>query len=134
MDKQTNTGLPKSLEEAFDLATENIEQWELDRIHQALTMDAILLDFHVTKAAVDDGFSVDELYTVILRGTPVSKDTSTSINISKDTSTSINRRRQPGINYQGQISDGRTVELKVTFSAGWYRIATAYVKGRSRRR
>jgi hypothetical protein len=124
MDKQTNTGLPKSLEEAFDLATENIEQWELDRIHQALTMDAILLDFHVTKAAVDDGFSVDELYTVILRGTPVSKDTSTS----------INRRRQPGINYQGQISDGRTVELKVTFSAGWYRIATAYVKGRSRRR
>lgn len=124
MDQRATAGLPQTLDEAFDLTTDEIEQWELDQIQVALRMDAIQIDRHAQRAALDDGFDIDEIYTVILRGEPIDKDTSTD----------ADRKREPGINFEGEISGGRTIQLKVTYDRGWYRIATTYVIGRTNKK
>jgi hypothetical protein len=99
---------------AFDFTTEQIFDWELEQIHNALLREEIDITDHARKAARDDRISPVDLLAAVLVGTPVSKDLPDNV-----------LKRVAGINFVHRLHDGRWIRVKVAF-LGNYAIITAY--------
>jgi hypothetical protein len=100
--------LPNAIEEAFDLKTEQIHRWEEDLIHVAIMEKQIRIENHGVNAAADEGIQLVDVLRVVLVGVAVSKDIPGNA-----------LRRQPGINFEGEIPDGRNIRVKVSWDQGY---------------
>ncbi len=107
---------PKTIEEAFDLETEEIRGWEIDLIRKAAAKQDIYISQHAVTAAKEDDVVLEEIIDIVEHGVPVSKDLPDNA-----------QGRATGINFEGQTVDGRTVGVKVGWFEGTgYNIITVY--------
>lgn len=97
----------RSLDDAFDLTTAEIQLWELHLIWRAIAEGLVRFDDHGDQARLDESIVRSDVIRVVLGGTPRSKDTDCSA------------RRQPGINFEGKVAGGRTVRVKVSWFLGY---------------
>jgi hypothetical protein len=95
------------LADAFDLTTTAVQQWELELIWMALDLGLITVTRHCDQAALDEAIPLDEMCRVIRRGVARSKDVGTSAG------------RHAGINFEGKISGGRRIRVKVSWWGGY---------------
>jgi len=97
----------RSLEDAFDLTTPDIQLWELHLIWRAVAEGLVRLDEHGDRAASDESITSSDISRVLVRGTPRSKD--------------IGRHahRRIGINFEGKVAGGRMMRVKVSWFAGY---------------
>ncbi|HEX3463186.1 MAG TPA: hypothetical protein VHS78_03920 [Candidatus Elarobacter sp.] len=101
------------LDEAFDLTTTDIHQWELELIWTAEDRGELRISSHARRAADDDSIPDAAIMRVVRQGVPRSKD------ITRET------RRQIGINFEGKRRRGGWLRAKV----GWldrYIVATVH--------
>ena len=100
--------------DAFDFSTSEILDWELEKIHNALLHEAVIITTHARKAARADRVTLVELLEAVLIGTPASKDLPNN-----------QLDRIPGINYEHRIKDGRWIRVKVAWIEE-YAVITVY--------
>lgn len=84
-----------SVEEAFDLTTTDIQQWELELIWSAERLGVLGLSSHARQAARDDSIPKEAIMRVVRDGVPRWKDVL------------LHATRQVGINFQGKRRGGR---------------------------
>ncbi len=97
----------RSLEDAFDLTTPEVQLWELHLIWRALAEGLVRFDDHGDQARVDESIARVDVLRIVTGGIPRSKDIARS------------GRRQPGINFEGKVSGGRMVRVKVSWFLGY---------------
>jgi hypothetical protein len=100
------------IEEAFDLTTSAIVQWELELIWKADELGLLALSPHADAAAQDEAIPPQAVRRVIRDGVPRSKDMTTETG------------RQIGINFEGKRRGG-WIRVKVTWR-GEYTVATVH--------
>jgi len=96
------------LEEAFDLTTPDIRQWELELIWAAVDLGLVEFPHHAARAAEDDAVPIKEILRVLRDGRARSKDVENM------------RKRQMGINFEGKIRGGRCIRAKVSWFRGYF--------------
>jgi hypothetical protein len=101
------------LDEAFDLTTSDILQWELELIWTAEERGLLVLSDHAKRAAQDEAIPVVAVHRIVRSGIPRSKD------VSRDS------RRQVGINFEGKRRRGGWLQAKVTWHKR-YLVATVH--------
>jgi hypothetical protein len=97
----------RSLNDAFDLTTPEVHLWELHLIWRAISERLVRFDDHGDQARLDESIVRDDVLRVVIGGTPRSKDMDRS------------GHRQPGINFEGKVTGGRTVRVKVSWFLGY---------------
>jgi hypothetical protein len=97
----------RSLDDAFDLTTPEIQLWELHLIWRAIDEGLVRFDDHGGQAALDDAMVLSDVLRVVVGGRARSKDIDRS------------GYRRPGINFEGKISGGRTIRAKVSWFMGY---------------
>jgi hypothetical protein len=93
----------RSLEEAFDITTASILQWELELIWRAVELGVIILSRHARQAAKDDSVPVPAIWRIVREGIARSKDVA------------LCDVRQVGINFEGKKRGGGWVRVKVSW-------------------
>ena len=93
-----------SLQEAFDLTTTDIRQWELELIWTAELLGVLAMSSHARRAARDDSIPTEAVMRVVHDGAPRSKDVTPS------------GRRRIGINFEGKRRGGGRLRTKVGWS------------------
>jgi hypothetical protein len=88
----------------FDFSTPEIQQLELDRIHEALVEQEIGVTEHAEFEASVENISLLDIFETLLVGTATRKDLPRNP-----------LRRVPGINFEHKIADGRWVRVKVAW-------------------
>lgn len=111
----SSNDLPENLEDAFDLSTDLIQEWELKKIRQAVEDDEILVGSHWQDKAFDLDFDIDDCYKIITSGKPREKDLPYN-----------DKKRTVGISFVGKFDDGRRFLVKVTWNGSFYELATSY--------
>jgi hypothetical protein len=101
------------LEEAFDLSTSDVLQWELELIWTAEALQLIILSPHARRAADDDTIPAKAVWRVIREGIPRSKDVER------------NGGRKVGINFEGKRGRDGWLRTKVTWQRR-YVVATVH--------
>ncbi len=102
------------LDEAFDLTTTEIRQWELELIWAAERLGLLRISSHARRAADDDSIPEGAIMRVVRDGVPRTKDVTNEL------------KRQVGINFEGKRRGGGWLRAKV----GWrhqYIVATVHV-------
>jgi hypothetical protein len=101
------------LDEAFDLTTTDIRQWELELIWSAEQLGILAVSRHAREAARDESIPPGAILRVVRDGVPRSKD--------------IAQRstRQIGINFEGKRRGSGRLRTKVSWSRR-YVIATVH--------
>ena len=106
---------PTKVTEAFDFSKPYVEPWEVAKIRYAVEEYEVYPSPHAEKAMLDDDIDIDDCYHVLKYGK------------AKDKDLPYNERGRPqGINFEGNISDGRRFLVKVGWWRGYYEIATTY--------
>ena|ERR1700736_126715 len=90
------------LDDAFDLTTTAILQWELELIWAAVGLGIIEISDHADRAAADDAVPSAAMFRVVREGTPRSKDIGRA-------------NRRVGINFEGKLRGGRWIRIKVSW-------------------
>jgi hypothetical protein len=103
----------RSLDDAFDLTTPEIQLWELHLIWRALAIGHVDFSPHARRAALDESIPRIGIERVITGGTPRSKDVR------------LDGPRRVGINFEGKIASGRQIRVKVSWLGG-YVVATVH--------
>jgi hypothetical protein len=106
----------RTIYDAFSHAANEIQKREVDLIRKAAGEDLILMTWHAISAADDERIPQEDAWRVVRLGRAVSKDLDSD------------GPRQIGINFQGTISDGRTINVKVSWDDGYY-VATVHTLG-----
>ena len=101
------------LEEAFDLGTPDIRQWELELIWAAVELKLMILSNHASRAAEEESVPEAAVWRVIREGSASSKDIDAP------------GRRKVGINFDGKIRGGRWIRAKVSWQVR-YVVATVH--------
>jgi len=91
-----------SLDDAFDLTTTAILQWELELIWTAVGLGIMEISDHADQAAADDAVPSAAMFRVIRQGVPRSKDVGGA-------------SRRIGINFEGKLRGGRRIRIKVSW-------------------
>ena len=68
------SGLPTTIEEAFDLSTSTVHAWEIAKIKYAVSVDGIVMSSHAEKQGFERGFDIDDCYHVLRYGKAKTKD------------------------------------------------------------
>jgi hypothetical protein len=97
----------RSLHDAFDLSTPGIQLWELHLIWRAIEEGLLRFDRHAQGAAIDDAIPTREVERVIIHGRSRSKDIGG------------NSYRRVGINFEGRITGGQWIRVKVSWLRGY---------------
>jgi hypothetical protein len=103
----------RSLEEAFDITTTNILQWELELVWRAVELRVVLISQHAWQAAKDDSIPIPAIWRIVLDGVTRSKDI-----VPED-------QRKIGINFEGKKRGGGWARVKVSWLVG-YIVATVH--------
>lgn len=101
------------VEEAFDVSTPAIQQWELELIWRAVDLRLVRLPSHADRAAKDESVPVPAIWRVIRDGIARTKDISTV------------DRRQIGINFEGKRRGCARIRVKVAWRDGYF-VATIH--------
>jgi hypothetical protein len=109
---------PQSLEEAFDLSTPKVLDWEVELLRMALKERRIRFEVHSLDRLLERNISPQDVSNVLAYGQVVSKDMGGSGVFD----------RRPGINFEGLASGNRQVRVKVSWFQG-YVIVTVHVIG-----
>ena len=109
---------PQSLEEAFDLTTSQVLDWEIQLIRRALQERRIRFEVHSLDKLLERNILPQDVSNVLANGQAVSKDIGGS---------GIFDRR-PGINFEGLASNNRQIRVKVSWFQG-YVIVTVHAIG-----
>jgi hypothetical protein len=88
----------------FDLTTDEIFDWELEAIHEAILRQEVRILGHAFKAARDENIPPPALLAALLVGTPINKDLEDN-----------DKARVPGINFEHRLDDGRWIRVKVSW-------------------
>jgi hypothetical protein len=97
----------RSLADAFDLTTPEVQLRELHLIWRAVDERLLRFDRHAQGATVDDAIPTSEVERVVVNGTSRSKDSGESPG------------RRVGINFEGRIAGGRWIRVKVSWLGGY---------------
>ena len=100
------------IDEAFDLTTSAVVQWELELVWKAEELGLLTISPHADLAAEDDVIAPQAVRRVVREGVPRSKDLTTETG------------RQIGINFEGKRRGG-WIRVKVTW-LGEYIVATVH--------
>jgi hypothetical protein len=103
----------RSIEEAFDIATPAVLQWELELIWGAVELGVLVLSPHAERAAEDDSIPLPAIRRVIRDGVARSKDILPG------------RHRHVGINFEGKKRGGGWIRVKVSWLVR-YIVATVH--------
>jgi len=115
----SESDLPTTIEEAFDLSTSTIHAWEIAKIKYAVSVDGIVMSPHADEQSFEREFDIDDCYHVLNHGKAKTKDLPYNV-----------EERQPGISYEGNLVDGRRFLVKVGWWQDRYTIVTAHEKRR----
>jgi hypothetical protein len=97
----------RSIQDAFDLTTPEIQLWELHLIWRAAEARLLRFDRHAQGATVDDAIPTSEVERVVVNGRARSKDIGGS------------PYRRVGINFEGRIAGGKWIRVKVSWLRGY---------------
>ncbi len=101
------------MQNSFDFTTDEILDWELEMIHQALLEQHIRIENHAADEARNDNIKLVEVLQTILVGTATIKDLPGNA-----------LGRVPGVNFEYQLDDGRWIRVKVGWLSGYAVITT----------
>jgi hypothetical protein len=101
------------LEEAFDITTTTVLQWELELVWRAVELRVVFISQHALRAAKDDSIPIPAIWRILRDGISRSKDI-----VPGD-------QRKIGINFEGKTRGGGWVRVKVSWLVG-YVVATLH--------
>jgi hypothetical protein len=93
----------RRLDEAFDVTTTNVLQWELELIWRAVELGVMFLSRHARQAAKDDSIPEPAIWRIVRDGVARSKDV-----VAGDI-------RHVGINFEGKKRGGGWMRVKVSW-------------------
>ncbi len=93
----------RSIEEAFDLTTTDVVQWELELIWRSVELGVLQLSPHARRAAEDDSIPIPAIWRIVREGPARLKD------VLPD------GQRHIGINFEGKRRGGGWLRVKVSW-------------------
>jgi hypothetical protein len=100
----------RSIDDAFDLWTSKVTRREVALIRIAAAEGLLEIRHHAHDAAEDESITIAAVVNVVRYGKPASKDVD------------AHGSRQVGINFEGKISAGHRIRVKVSWDRRHYTV------------